>query len=71
MKQWTADFGNDLYDDYNPIIEILYDDEEIAMIKQGEQGLEIKWYPNQQELTVPFDWLLGLFLEAKRRMGSE
>ena len=71
MKQWTADFGNDPYDDYNLIVEILYGDEEIAIIKQGQHELEMKWYPNKEELTIPIDWLSGLFLEAKRRMSNE
>ena len=68
MKQWTADFVNDPYDDYNLIVEILYDDEEIAVIKRGQQGLEMKCYPNKEELTIPIDWLAGLFSEARKRM---
>lgn len=70
MKQWTADFANDPHDDYNLIVEILYDDEEIAVIKQGQKGLEMKWYPNKEELLIPIDWLLGLFSEAKKRMSE-
>jgi hypothetical protein len=70
MKQWSADFANDPFDDYNSIVEILYGDEEIAVIKQGKQGLEIKWYPNKDEVIIPFDWLLGLLIEIKKRMGS-
>jgi len=71
MKQWIADFANDPHDDYNLIVEILYDEEEIAVIKQGQQGLEMKWYPNQEELTVPVDWLSELFLETKRRIDNK
>jgi hypothetical protein len=70
MKQWTADFCNDPYDDYNLIIEILCGDEEIAVIKQGQQRLEMKWYPNKEELIIPVEWLSELLLEAKKRMNS-
>jgi len=71
MKQWTADFCNDPYDDYNLIVEILFGDEEIAVIKQGHQGLELKWYPNEEEIVVPIVWLSGLFAEAKKRLCNE
>ena len=69
MRQWAADFANDPYDDYNLIVEILCDDKEVAVIKQMQQGLEMKWHPSKEELRIPVDWLLGLFLEAKERMS--
>jgi hypothetical protein len=71
MNNWTADFGNDPYDDYNLIVEILCDDEEIAVIKQGQYGLECIWYPTDKELSIPVDWLLGLMTEAKIRMDAK
>lgn len=71
MTGWSADFANDPFDDYNLIVEILHNDEDVAVIKQGENGLEVKWYANKNDLVVPFDWLFGLFLEAKNRMVSK
>ena len=70
-KEWSADFANDPYDDYNLIVEILYGDEDIAVIKRSQIGLEIKFYPNTEELLIPFDWLLRLLLETERRLGIE
>lgn len=69
MKNWTADFTNNPFDDYNLIVEILCDDEEIAVIRQTSNGLELKWYPNDAELFVPLDWLSELLIEAKKRLS--
>ena len=71
MKQWSADFANDPHDDYNLIVEILCDDTYVAVIKQGKEGLEIKWYPTEKELVIPLDWLSGLLEEAKIRLSNE
>jgi len=68
MNQWEADFGNDPYNDYNLIVEILCDDEEIAVVKNCDQGLIMTMYPNNKELSIPVDWLLELLLETKRRL---
>ena len=68
MKQWTADFTNDPYNDYSLIIEVLYDDEEVAVIKQEQNELTLQVYPNDKELIIPIDWLSALFIEAKKRM---
>ena len=69
MNNWSADFGNDPYDDYNLIVEILCDNEEIAVIKQGQNGLNLIWYPNEEEISMPVDWLLGLLEETQKRMA--
>jgi hypothetical protein len=70
LDKWTADFTNDPFDDYNLITEILLDDEEVAVIKREENGLNIKWYSNEKEMNIPFDWFLGLMLEIRNRMRS-
>ena len=31
---WSADFGNDPYDDYNLIVEILYNEKDVAIIRK-------------------------------------
>ena len=66
MKNWTADWGNNPYDNYNLILEILCDDKEVAVIKQSEYGLILKWYADPKGLAVPLDWLLKLLSDAKR-----
>ena len=69
MKQWSADFGNDPFNDYNLIVEVLFNHKDVALIKQGKNGLEIKWYPHTEELIVPLDWFLDLMKEVKKRLN--
>ena len=66
--QWSADFTNDPYDDYNLIVEILCDDEDVAVIKQNGNSLDFVWYPNDKKQTIPVSWLLEILLEVKDRM---
>ncbi|MDL2288832.1 hypothetical protein LJC32_05585 [Oscillospiraceae bacterium OttesenSCG-928-F05] len=68
MKKWSADFGNDPFDDYSLTVEILYGDEDVAMIKRGVDGIEIKWYPHKNELVIPFEWFFSLLEDAKQRL---
>ena len=68
MSGWTADFANDPFDDYNLVAEILYDEEDVAVIKQGKDGLEMKWYPTDKDIIIPVEWLNGLLNEAKERL---
>lgn len=71
MKKWTADFGNDPNDDYNLVVEILCDDEEIAIVQKRNNEMEIKWYPNKDEIIIPLDWFLDLLQEAQKRLMKE
>lgn len=68
MENWTAYFANDPDDDYNLTVEILYEDEIVAMIKHGNNGLDLHLYSSENDLVIPFDWLYGLMTEAKRRL---
>ncbi len=68
MGIWTADIGNDPYDDYNLIIEVLCDDKDVAVIRNVDGEIVIKWYPQEKELEVPVDWLIGLLSTAKERL---
>lgn len=70
MDKWSADFCNDPFDDYNLVVEILLNDEEIAVIKLDNNGTYINWYPHEKEVSIPLDWLLGLMLEAKKRLEA-
>lgn len=38
MEKWSADFVNNPNEDYNLMVEILYDEEEIAVVKKDENG---------------------------------
>ena len=68
MSEWTADFTNDPFKDYEMIIEILCNGEDVAVIRQGENGLELKWYANHEDLMVPLDWITGLLVEAQKKL---
>lgn len=68
MNKWTADFGNDPFDDYNLIVEILFNEKDVAVIKQCNDGLKLKWYASDNDLIIPVDWLMGLLKEAKERL---
>lgn len=65
MKEWSAVWTNNPYDDYNLILEVLCDGKEVAVIKQSQQGLIWKWYVNPKGLIISADWLSGLLLDAK------
>lgn len=66
MKEWTADIGNDPDDDYNLIMEMYYDGEHVAAIKQHPDGSRMTWYPKNKEFIIPVDWLMSLFDEVKK-----
>lgn len=68
MGIWTADIGNDPYDDYNLIMEVLCDDKDVAVIRNIGGEIVIKWYPQDHEIDVPVDWLIGLLSTAKERL---
>jgi len=60
MNQWKSDWTNDPDDDYNLILEILCDDEDVAVIKQSQKGLIIKWYISPNGFVMPVNWLSAL-----------
>jgi hypothetical protein len=68
MSKWTADFTNDPFNDYEIVVEILYHDEEIAVIKQGSDGLEMKWYAAETDIVIPVEWLSNLLNQAKEKL---
>lgn len=71
MSKWTADFTNDPFNEYEIIIEILCNDEDVAIVRQGEHGLELKWYASHEDLTVPVEWIVGLLIEAEKRLKTK
>jgi hypothetical protein len=68
MLKWTADFTNDPSNDFELIVEILCNDQDVAVIKQGNSRLELKLYSHNKDLIIPFDWLMGLMNEVNNRM---
>ena len=65
MSQWAADFTNDPNNNYELMIEILYNGEDVGVIKRGNYGVELVWFNHNMDLTIPFDWLLKLMNDAK------
>jgi len=70
MSRWTADWTNDPDDDYNLTLEILCDDEHVAVIKRSHESLVLKWYSGPKGLIMPVDWLSGLLLSAKEGINN-
>jgi hypothetical protein len=68
LKNWSADFCNDPHDDYNLVVEVLRDNEDMAIIKKIDGKLEMQWYPCEHKIAVPVDWLLALLGEATKRL---
>ena len=71
MEEWTAYYSNNPDDDYNLIVEILYKDEDVALISNGKDGLELKWYANKKDIKVPVEWLSSLLLDAQKRLTQK
>ncbi len=67
MSKWTADITNDPNNDYNLMVEILHNGEDIAVIHKGEEGMELKWYAHKDDLIIPLEWILNLLLEIKNK----
>jgi hypothetical protein len=62
--EWTADFINDPHSDSKLVIELLYNGEDIGVIKPGKHGLELILFDHRKNITIPCDWLLGLMNKA-------
>jgi len=71
MNKWTADFTNNPFDDYNLMVELFFDEVEVASIKKGEKGLELKLYENNRDLCIPLNWLSDLILEFENKIIEE
>jgi hypothetical protein len=73
MPKWEYNFVNDPSNDYELVVEIFYDEEEVAVIKQEKHGLYYKWYANDRDIIIPFDWLLKVMNKANigLRTGKE
>lgn len=68
MKGWTADIANNPNDDYNLVVEILYNEVDVAVIYKSGNELLLKYYANKDDLVVPVDYLLKLLQDAKVRL---
>lgn len=62
---WTAQYCNDPEHDFDLVIEILYKDEIVAMIRYRNE-LELIWFVNTDNLCIPVEWLSELLIGANR-----
>lgn len=65
---WTANFTNDPNNDYELMIEILCNDEEIGTIKHDNFELKFILFAHNKDLVIPFDWLLKLMNQANKNI---
>lgn len=68
MKGWTADIVNNPNDDYNLMIEILYNEVDVAVIYKCDDELILKYYASKDDLVIPVDYLIKLLEDAKARL---
>jgi len=71
MSKWDADFTNDPLNDFEIVVEILHNDEDVAIIRRGEGGLQLKWYAHKEDLVVPLDWLEQIVIESKKQFAGK
>ncbi len=69
--EWSSLYANDPGDDYELVIELLYKEKDVAVIRHKEKGLELTWYANENNLNIPVDWLLERLIMAKRDLKRD
>jgi len=68
QNRWTADIANDPDHDYDLVIELREDGKDVAVIRRGQDGLELVWYADRADRTVPVKWLKELLAYAEERL---
>lgn len=67
MLQWTVDFTNDPNNDYELMIEILCNGEDVGVIKYEKSELTFILFAHSKDITIPFDWLFGGMKEVNKK----
>lgn len=68
MNGWNAITVNDPLNDYDLMIEIQYENSDVGCIKKTTDGLELLWYSNSSNLTIPLAWLENVIQKAKKEL---
>lgn len=68
QKKWSANFVNDPNNDFELIVEICYGNEDIAIIRKEKEVIKFKFYKNDENINIPFDWLFEVMKEAKETL---
>jgi hypothetical protein len=53
-------FADDSCNDFALFIEIFYEKQNVALIRQEKNGISFRWYAYKGNLIVPFEWLFEL-----------
>lgn len=70
MSQWEAVYVNDPDRDYDLILEIEFDGQDVGRIHKGKDGLEFVWYANKQDSQIPLKWLKNLLQDAEDNLND-
>ena len=65
ISQWTSERISESHEN-NFVHKVFCDDEDVATIKQSQQGLVLSWHSTPKGLIMPVDWLSELLLEVIR-----
>ncbi len=68
MSRWIANFVNDPNNDYELMVEVLCDNEEVCIIQQTNFELEIILFSCDKDRAIPFNWFLGLMKEINKKL---
>ena len=68
MPEWSADFINDPNSDFDVVLEVRCNDDDVAVIRKKKKKIEFTWYANQKDLTIPGELLLELIKVAEERL---
>lgn len=70
MDGWIANYVNNPNDDFNVVLEILHNDDDVALIYRGDSGLNLKYYANENDVVIPLNWLLDLLSDAVKKLSN-
>lgn len=70
LEGWNANYVNDSNDDFNVLLEILHNDDDVAFVYQSDSGLKLKYYANENDTVIPVSWLLELLSDAVKKLSN-
>ena len=71
MEKWTADYVNDPNKDFDLIVEICCNGEEIGIIVFEENELVINIYEHKKDIKIPVGWFCKLLNDAVKQLKNK
>jgi hypothetical protein len=68
LSKWNAIFVNDPDNDYNLIIELECDEDNVGYIKRIGSRLDVVFYPSKNKVEIPLEWLANVIDKAKKEL---